>query len=293
MNKILVTGASGFVGNYITHALKQAGFQVDAIYNSTSPYTPIEGVNYKQVDLTGSNLHSLSSHYQSIVHSAAVIPGVSNTNEFCYERNKMIDDNIISFATQKNIQNIVFISSIYVCNPSKCSSSKYLIGKLETEKKLKSLSVNASILRISSPYGIGQKNRNVLSIFIENVLKGKDLVYYGSGERTQDFIHGLDIGTSVINTLKEISVCADCTLNIASSKPISMRNLALLVKDIYSHTLSEIRASGKEDVEEAYRANFDIEEAKKKINWHPRISLREGISEWINDLVFNASGNYI
>jgi UDP-glucose 4-epimerase len=103
-------------------------------------------------------------------------------------------------------------------------------------------------------------------------------MYYGSGERTQDFTSASDIGNAICCAVSNVD--ANGVFNIASGKPISMCDLAKLVIRAIAGTKSRAVPSGQPDPQEDYRAAFDISKAQRLLGWRPIVSLEEGIRQW-------------
>jgi nucleoside-diphosphate-sugar epimerase len=139
----------------------------------------------------------------------------------------------------------------------------------------------ATILRISAPYGPGQRNRTVLRIFIERAISSMDLLYFGTGDRTQDFTSATDVAQAVICSIRRKR---GGVFNIAGGNPISMKELAKLVVKCVSGCRSKIVPAGVPDSQESYRADFEILKAKRELGWAPQISLTEGVKQWIGFL---------
>ena len=277
---ILVTGTSGLVGGYIYQEIKTAG-----LHN-------VIAVDREVIaDLADSNAPTLLDNLGSvdvIVHCAAQIPSVGITMDNVAETNKKIDNNIFQFCKNNNVK-IIFISSMSVyaqygqdiiideTMPVLTDSDvkNYFQEKANSELLLTELP-GSVIFRVSSPYGKKQKNKNVLKIFMENARQDKDICYYGSGQRTQDFIHGIDIANAVSCALRSQAVGI---FNIVSGEPITMERLAFLVAGFFPDYSGKVCSSNVDDPQKNFRANFSNEKAGEILGWRPAVSLSAGISE--------------
>jgi UDP-glucose 4-epimerase len=156
---------------------------------------------------------------------------------------------------------------------------EYALAKATSEMKmLSALRAGAIVLRVSSPYGPGQRTRNVLRIFIERALADLDLVFYGSGNRQQDFVSAYDVANAVVCAVLRMS--SSGIFNIASGVPVSMRDLAELVIRTVPGTGSRIISSGIPDPQENQRTAFSISKAQAILGWRPVVSLMDGIKSW-------------
>ncbi|MDR2337615.1 MAG: NAD(P)-dependent oxidoreductase [Deltaproteobacteria bacterium] len=276
---VLITGTSGLIGGYILKLLEDAQYiNVIPIDRSIIP------------DLSNSasvnTLHKFNK-IDFIVHTAALIPGNNTTDESAAHTNFKIDNNIFEYAKTIGTK-ILYMSSMSVYKNYgedilitetmpvvKDATLKYVTEKLYAEEMFRQIN-GSTIFRISSPFGIGQKNRNVLKIFFDYVKANKDIVIFGDGSRTQDFINGSDIAKAVLSVLeREISGI----FNIVSGKSISMLNLAGLFIKLYPNYTGKIHVNTIPDNQGYFRANFSNAKARNILNWSPTISLQHGLSE--------------
>lgn len=287
--KILITGAGGLVGSAVTQKLMQKHdvytTEINAVINNSKHIV---------CDLSKAELVDVFEKYSfdSIIHCAAVFPksflnDESNTGNI----NRKIDDNIINLACKKNSK-IIFISSINVYgetdgmiiseNTPLNYNNDYAKNKVITEKILEQKLVgNSCSLRLSSPYGPGQKNRNVLKAFIDKAKEGLPLQYYGNGSRTQNFIDVRDIANAI-----EVIIDNNSTgiFNIAGSEEISMKSLANAVaksSDKVFNKLVTVEAAGFADPQENIRTKVSIKKAERDLGWKPMYSIMEGIENWM------------
>jgi UDP-glucose 4-epimerase len=287
---ILVTGASGLIGYEVCRLFDEAG--VGYAFTTNSNRVGLCG-NHLELDLRANEkLRGIAKSFNNgvIIHCAAVIPtGFAENESLIFEENQKIDRNIVELALETGSR-IIYLSSTSVygklvhspMNESMASNltdlSPYSEGKLNSEALVNSAGRNNIILRINAPYGVRQRTRTVLKIFIENALKHADLSYHGSGQRSQDFTHCHDIANLIVNC---VDSPASGVFNVSFGQPISMRELAELVKAAIPGSRSRVVSSGISDLQEEYRALFDTSKARLQLGWNPQISLAEGINEWL------------
>ncbi len=227
-----------------------------------------------------------------IIHCAAVMPRKTNNYLEIAEKNKKIDRNIIKFA-KKNNSKLIYISgtSLYGDKIKKevkenqvldIGSNQYFAQKKYSENLFLKELETSTILRISAPYHPSMKANTVLKIFITRAFKNQDLYYYGKGNRVQDFTHTHDIANAILKNIKNTKIKG--IYNIASGTPISMKNLAHLIVKKMPNCTSKILPIGKPDPQEDYRAFFNISKAKKNLNWIPKITIENGVINWIKNL---------
>ncbi len=287
--KILVTGAAGLIGYEVAEILKyRQAYPVFLAYHNCGSEKIQSGF---RIDLERAGVESLKEDFGCIVHCAAVIPGAVHGDEAAAAANRRIDDNIIDYCVRHGCR-LIYVSgsSVYdnddqdlLTEESKLKlDSRYKEEKRNSEIRIEKECGSYCILRVSSPYGARQKNASVFKIFIDAVCEGSDICYFGSGSRTQDFIEVRDIARAV---WKGIRHQGNGIFNIASGKPVSMRQLAELISKIGRDEfgmISKVCAGNRVDPQEDVRVNIGIHAAESVLGWKPQIGLAEGIREWLN-----------
>lgn len=280
---ILLTGAKGLIGSAIEKKLIAHQVEYTAVVRQH-----ISNPRQIKADLAEDCRELLGLEPKVIIHCAAVVPNASVLETHCKEVNRKIDRNVISLASNSKAL-LVYLSGTSVYGFGEFNDVKedvilkenlspYVHGKLLTEQEISKAGLRSVILRVSAPYGDNLKHPTVLKTFIESAINNKDLLFYGTGQRKQDFTHVSDIGDVAINVLNR-NVTG--TFNISYGSPVSMLELAHLVVSRITGCTSRIVASGKPDPQEGYRASFDTSSARKLLDWNPKISIQEGIDQII------------
>lgn len=283
---VLVTGASGLIGGHAAWALRAEGFNVtEACRKRTT-----DGDGFLEADLTESSAVEImvAARPEVIVHCAAAIPADFFPEEAqrAARINRRMDDFVLQ-AGRKSGARLIFCSSgsVYGATGSPWDEESvlspqgaYATAKVETENKIVKSGLSHVILRLSSPYGPGQRGRNVLLLFIERAMQNLDLFYYGTGERQQDFIAAADVAVAITHAVRRPAVSG--IFNVASGSSISMKELGELVLKCVPGTRSQLRAAERDDPQENYRAAFNVARARERLGWSPATPLDKGIFEW-------------
>lgn len=290
MKKIIITGASGLIGNSLLDFFSRENFDLIALYNSSQPVIASnEKIKLCHIDIVNEDLTQFNDFKADcLIHCAAIIPTSFDKEnlDFAANSNKIIDENIISFCKINNIKLIYFSSvSIYENNAIPFKETDYVfpanaysIEKLNTELNIARKLNDYLIFRISSPYGKFQKNKNVLKIFVDNVISDKNIDLYNNGTRHQDFIHVTDINHA---TLKAIYACKlNSVINLAYGQTISMLELAETILSLKINSSSKIVISGKKDAFPDYNPMIDISKALALLDWKPLIDIRTGLKDF-------------
>lgn len=287
--KIIVTGAGGLIGSHAVKVLCEKEYRVIALHRRLDQ--PRISHDVVQGDLlSDSVLHTLSPiTFDLIVHCAAVLPSRScGDADQAAKSNLAMDERILRVCMDRGCH-LVYLSgtSVYGGRIERALDEEsevspvgpYLKAKVQSEKRiLDEIPEASTILRVSAPYGPGQRSRTVLRVFIERALAGLDLIYHGTGKRQQDFIAACDVGNAVLCAVRNTQ--AHGIFNIAGGKPISMHDLADVVLRTISGARGRAVPSGLPDPQENEAATFDISKARRKLGWSPTVTLEEGIRLW-------------
>jgi len=235
-NKILITGAAGFIGFHLSRRLLQEGQTILGVDNLNNYYDPAlkkarlailkKHRNFYFLKLNISNRKAMenlfSNHsFNTVIHMAAQ-PGVrySLINPHAY-----IDSNIVGFMNilegcrHQKIRHLVFASSssVYGSNTSMPFSTRHNIDHpislyAATKKSNELMAhVYASLykipctgLRFFTVYGPWGRPDMALFTFTKAILEGKPIDIYNRGKMKRDFTYIDDIVEGVIRVMNKI-----------------------------------------------------------------------------------------
>lgn len=273
-----MTGASGLVGHAVVRLLGEQ-LPVTAVGRR-----PGADASWLSMDLTRDPWPA--GIWEVIVHCAAHIPTAFDgpAAREAERANRIMDDRVIDLAAATGAR-LVYFSSASVFGASTGAIDEEtppapLIGysreKLATETAIAASGVAATVFRLVSPYGPRQQRPTVLRRFLDAALTGAPLRYFGTGSRTQDFLHVDDAAAAVLLAAKSRTL--GCFL-LASGSAISMRDLASLVVGV-TGSASAIEPAGVPDPEEARLVTYRIDRARDQLGFRPRVTLADGLAEW-------------
>lgn len=301
--KIFVTGGAGFIGRHLVESLLEDSHYV-TIYDNLPKsneekisHLLKKGAEFIKGDTTDLELvsKSLSNNYDSVVHLAAktgVIDSIKNPEEF-HHNNVTGTLRVLIGCKENSVQNVVAASSAAVYGdlphiPFKESDetkplSPYGATKLALEYYLKSFSysynMNCVALRFSNVYGQGQslEYAGVITKFIDNIRNKKPLIIYGDGTNSRDFVSVHDVVSGIKLALKNIDGKKGSIYNIATCKSTTINELAELMLNISKNDLDIVYDSPRKG--EIRHSKESIKLAEAELNYHPNVSLEEGIKE--------------
>ena len=110
MTVSLVTGGCGFVGSAIARALKARGDQV--IVLDLAPECPVEGVDYRRVDITDkAAVNEACRGVDTVIHNASIVHTKQNKQDVVWAVNLGGTENMLEAAEQNGVARFIYISS--------------------------------------------------------------------------------------------------------------------------------------------------------------------------------------
>lgn len=249
--KILLTGASGFIGSHILIKLIKK-FGKESLVVLTSQEIP----NVNCVTYNSHKAFNLRKDYfdniTHIIHAGAFTPKDSksaNDLDACFSNIEFMRE-LLSFKFI-NLTRFINLSTldVYAFTKDKISEesiikpiSLYGSSKLYCEEMLKTFSQEKLIecinLRIGHVYGPGEeKYKKVLPVFIQKILEGKPVEILGNGDELRSFIFINDVVESVVNALSKDILFKSIDINVVSGMPISIKEILKKLIEISGETV--------------------------------------------------------
>ena len=309
VEKVLVTGADGFIGSHLTEALVRTGLDVRAFcyYNSFGSRGWLENtskdisseIDFFMGDIRDPNgVREAMKGISCVYHLAALIaiPFSYHSPDSYVDTNIKGTLNILSAAKSFGTSRVLITSTSEVYGTaqyvpidekhpyqgqSPYSATKIAADRL-AESFYRSFDLPVTIVRPFNTYGPRQSARAVIPTIVSQLLSGIERIQLGSLTPTRDFNY-------VKDTVRGFMLLAQCDeavgqeINIASETEISIGALAeYLIQTINpnAEVVSEqerLRPKNSE-VERLLGSNKKI---KELCGYTPQYSLEEGLSETI------------
>jgi UDP-glucose 4-epimerase len=305
MSNILVTGGAGFIGSHVTEALINRGHDVTVLddlsggfRDNVHPQAEMVVGSITDVDLVNSLFQGGKFDY--VYHLAAyAAEGLSHfIKRFNYNNNLMGSVNLINAAVNTGVKCFVFTSSIAVYGASAelplreetpaHPEDSYGVAKLAVEHELFAskhmFDLDYIIFRPHNVFGerqnIGDKYRNVVGIFMNQILQGKPMTVFGDGEQTRAFSYIGDMAPIMAEAI-ENKAAYNQVFNIGADKPYSVNELATCIAQAMGADPNIIHVPARNEVMHAYSAHDKID---RVFGDRSKTSLEDGLkrmAEWV------------
>ena len=317
-NKVLVTGADGFIGSHLTEELVLRGYDVKALvqYNSFNSWGWLDSCSKEireQIEVIPGDIRDLNSIRNSlrncgaVLHLAALIaiPYSYYAPEMYVDTNVKGTLNVLQAAREFNLARVVHTSTSEVYGTAKFvpiteehvlqGQSPYSATKIAADQLAFSFysSFNLPVITIRpfNTYGPRQSARAVIPTIISQIANGAKSIKLGSTQPTRDFSYVSDTVNGFIAAL-ESNKGAGEVVNLGSNFEISIGDTAALIA---SEMNSDVEIL--EDLNRLRPKNSEVErlwadntKARELLSWEPKYvgleGFRKGIAEtvkWFTD----------
>jgi len=296
--RILVTGGAGFIGSHLIDDLLHMDYKVVCLDDLSGGYQ--SNVSQNALFVKGSvvdtelvNLLFAEQRFDYVYHLAAyAAEGLSHfIRHFNYTANLLGSINLINASVRHDVKCFVFTSSIAVYGSNQLPMAEdmmpspedpYGISKLAVELDLRAahhmFGLNYIIFRPHNVYGerqnIADRYRNVVGIFMNQILKGEPMTIFGDGGQTRAFSYVKDVtpimARSVLNEKMYNEV-----FNIGADVPYGVSELATQVAMAMGVQPRIVHLPMRNEVANAYSSH---EKLKEFLGATSRFSLPDGLS---------------
>ncbi|MBV8276805.1 MAG: NAD-dependent epimerase/dehydratase family protein [Verrucomicrobia bacterium] len=313
MTTSLVTGGAGFIGSHVAQQLLSMGHRVVVLDDLSGGFE--DNVPPGATFVRGSIVdHSLidaifrAHKFDYVYHLAAyAAEGLSHfIKRFNYTNNVLGSVNLINAAVNYEVKCFVFTSSIAVYGAGQTPmreemipvpEDSYGIAKLAIEQELKAshhmFGLEYIIFRPHNVYGerqnIGDRYRNVVGIFMNQLLKGEPMTIFGDGEQERAFTHVGDVAPLIAASV-DIPAARNEVFNVGADIPFTVNKLARVVAAALGAKCEIKYLEARNEVKTAYS---DHSKCHRVFNKQPAISLEEGIAlmaSWVKQKGARVSG---
>lgn len=305
---VLVTGAAGFIGSHLVRKLLARGDShivgLDDLSGGFVENLPheVEFIEGSVTDVVLITKLFNQYKFKYVYHLAAyAAEGLSHfIRRFNYNNNMIGSVNLINESVRHEVDCFVFTSSIAVYGASQVPMREdmipqpedpYGIAKYAVELDLKAareiFGLNYVIFRPHNVFGefqnIADKYRNVVGIFMNQILQGQPMTVFGDGKQVRAFSYVRDIVTPMVDAARN-PIAHNRVFNIGADTPCTVSKLVQEVAQamgVPGHAVKHL--DPRNEVMIAYSDHSAIKEVFGSIK---QTSLEEGLAKmaaWVKD----------
>jgi len=295
--RVLVTGASGFLGVNLIEGLLKEGCGVVAFDKHELPdHLSCNEVNFIKGDLGEiKKVRDAIRQVDVVCHLAAYIP--PNYEDPVYARRCLLVNGLITLRLAELILKVrglrlIFFSAgtIYRYSKSPVSedhpvypiggamyySTGKLVGELYVEQLRTQYQLPSTTLRVASCYGLGMPKKSMIASFMEYADKGLPIQIWNGGYATYDFVYIDDVVKATLAALKNDNYGV---FNIGSGSAHTVLEIAHAIAKTFPERTVNIEVKPPSGpIFKGFPA-LSIKKAAKIWNYHP-CSIRKGLAEY-------------
>jgi UDP-glucose 4-epimerase len=272
--RVLVTGGAGFIGSHVADALIARGHEVTVFDDLSGGFVENVPSGARLVRGSVTDLDAVSrlfavGPFEYVYHLAAyAAEGLSHfIRRFNYSNNVIGSVNLINASINSGVKGFVFSSSIAVYGNANGPMSEdatpvpedpYGIAKLAVEQDLRAsremFGLRYVIFRPHNVYGprqnIGDRYRNVVGIFMNQILQGRSMTIFGDGTQTRAFSFIDDVAPVMAEAIA-CDAAWDSVFNVGADERFTLNELASAVAKAMGVEPSIVRLPARHEAKHA------------------------------------------
>jgi UDP-glucose 4-epimerase len=298
--KIMVTGGAGFIGSTVVDLLIDAGHDVVVVDNlATGRLSNLNPkAKFYQVDIRSADMEQIfeAERPEVVDHHAAQMDVRRSVADPIYDAdiNVLGGLNLLNLSVKYKVRKFIHISSggavygepVYLPCDEKhpvtplCpyGATKYML-ELYLYMYKQTYGLDYSIIRYPNVYGPRQDpagEAGVVAIFTGQMLKGKPVTIFGTGEQVRDYVFVGDCARANLLLLEKGS---GCVYNLGYGVGTTVNQVFDGLKKVIGYPLEANYATARAG--ETFRIYLDASQAKRDLGWEPTVSLDQGLEKTV------------
>jgi UDP-glucose 4-epimerase len=300
----LVTGGAGFVGSHVADHLLRRGHEVvvlDDLSGGFEDNVPAGATFVEGSILDQRLIDRLFDRYgfSYVYHLAAyAAEGLSHfIKRFNYQNNLIGSVNLINAAVNHEVKCFVFTSSIAVYGAGQSPMTEeitplpedsYGIAKLAVEHELRvtreMFGLDYIIFRPHNVYGerqnIGDRYRNVVGIFMNQLLRGERMTIFGDGTQMRAFTDINDVAPLIAGSV-DFPPARNEIFNVGADVPYTVKDLARVIANAMGKQCRVLHLDARKEVKIAFSDHSKAESVFGKAEKTPlEVGIR-AMARWV------------
>ena len=297
--RVLVTGGAGFIGANLVRTLLGRGHEcavLDSFATGNPTWLVDLSVAVHEGDVRQAELvDRLAAGADAIVHLGAVTGVPPSLRDPLTAHRVNVDGTLnVLQAARAHGGHVLLAGSAAVYGPTPplptsedCPPnpiSPYAATKLAAEQYALAWSASYGIdvlpLRFFNVYGPRQDPKSpysgVISIFMDRSMRGDDIVIFGDGEQTRDFVYVGDVADAILAACF-VAEAPSGAVNVGTGKETTINQLASVVCELHGGKSRVAHAEARPG--EILRSCADVSAAKAALGFEAKVAIAEGLRE--------------
>jgi len=309
-DRVVVTGAAGFIGSHACRALLHAGWRVVGLDNF-DPFYPrwlkelalrplLVSPRFRFVEADVRDQGALAGYLEgavAVVHLAARAGVRESLGQAAAYRSVNVGGTqaVLDACVRTGVRRLVYASSSSVYGslalpfhedaPLPLGTSPYAASKREGEDLCRRFAevvgLRVAILRFFSVYGPGQRPDQALHRFARLAAEGHPVPFYGDGSSERDYTYVSDAADAVVAALRwtEAGEAGAEPFNIGTGRGTRLDRLVALLAQALG--VQPIPLRQRAHPADAARTRADVTRARRALGWVSRMEVEPGITEFV------------
>lgn len=307
-NRILVTGADGFIGSHLTETLIDIGYDVTALahYNSFNSWGWLEDINkIGEINVISGDIRDphfckqITKNMDAVIHLAALIaiPYSYSAPDSYIDTNVKGTLNICQAALENDVSRIIHTSTSEVYGTAQYvpideghpiqPQSPYSASKIGADAIAmsfhNSFDIPLTIARPFNTYGPRQSARAVIPTIISQIAAGRKTIRLGDTSPTRDFNYVLDTCRGFVDILGCDAAIGEI-VNIGSNFEISVQDTLDIIRDIMGSDIEFVidQQRRRPNNSEVFRLWCDNKKINALTGFKPKFSIEQGLRKTVD-----------
>lgn len=305
--KVLITGAGGFIGSHVAEACVEAGYGVRALvrYNSRNSWGWLEESAHRDaIEVVSGDVRDYASvlgamrDCSAVLHLAALI-GIpySYRSPVAYVRTNIEGTyNVLEGTRTLGVDRVIVTSTSEVYGTAQyvpidenhplVAQSPYSATKIAADQLtlsyFRSFDLPVTIARPFNTYGPRQSARAVIPTIVSQLLSGATRLNLGNVDPTRDLTFVKDTASAFVALLRCTGLSGE-VVNFGMDEEISVGDLAALIGELMGVEVEVIRDADRvrPAASEVQRLRANTAKLRGATGWKPAYDLRRGLVETI------------
>lgn len=295
--KIAITGATGFLGRYLTKYFLDCKHDVLVIArpeeNAKSCFS--FDVEIYKSDYSFNSLEDAFVEFDSIVHLAAQTMQIGTDPlrvSYFFPVNVQITENVLIAAQKCNVKQVILMSSNSVYSPvnrmpflesdNPIPATIYGVSKLYSEKLGEYVAyktgINVISLRLARLYGYGERDSVVFTKYMKLAVKSEPIEIWGEGKTKIEYLYVKDVVEAIEAVVRK--KIESGVYNVGTNKSYSVMEIAKTINRVCNNEGNLIVDKFKH--EGGYNILMDSSKFYSATNWAPKWNLENAIIDIYN-----------